>query len=128
MIRYIAPLVCLVSGMTLEMSRETIAAVNVKSSLSEKEKLNIAKHALLKYWEEELTSSEVWKKNFADQPWKNVEDRVHREITSFEKLPNYAKDTTPNNSTTFVSQVFGLKSEITVSHSGKVNRIYVEMN
>jgi hypothetical protein len=90
-------------------------------------RLKKAKSSLLRYWENDFVKTDAWTSNLDGRTWAQVKTQVEADVAAFETSDSYEvyREATQ---TIFVSRVYGLHTEITISETGATKNIYVEID
>lgn len=93
----------------------------------EEARLKKAKSSLLRYWERDFVKTEQWVSTFDGRTWADVKTQVEADVATFESNEGYNVYREPTQ-TTFVGRVYGLYTEVTISETGAMKNIYVEID
>jgi hypothetical protein len=90
-------------------------------------RLKKAKTSLLRYWEHDFVTTDQWKTTFDNRTWADVKAQVEGDVAAFETSESY-EVYREDHQTIFVGRVYGLHTEVTVSETGAVKNVYVEID
>jgi hypothetical protein len=96
--------------------------------LSRDQMLQKAREAIVSSFEKDFVPTPEFQDTFEGQQWPELKDRIQADAKSFGTDPNYQDAPEADGGVTFVGQIYGLYTEVTVHPDGKVDRPYFEID
>jgi len=96
--------------------------------LSRDQMLDKARAEIVRSFEKDFVPTHEFQDTFGGQQWPELKDRIQADAKGFGNDPNYEDAAEADGGITFVGQIYGLYTEVTVHKDGKVDKPYFEID